>query len=89
MELNNAKLEGGVAVFLLRVGNSNVYKFDFFLDKNIHVPNITALHHAKFGEYGSLSTMVTVGGAESTPHPPWERGHFKGRGDKSYVDTSN
>ena len=31
----------------------------------VHVPNITALHNAQFGEYGSSSTMVTIGGAES------------------------
>ena len=43
-----------------------------------HAPNITALHHAQFGEYGSPSTMVTIGGVESA----WERRHFKGRGDK-------
>ena len=30
-----------------------------------HVPSITALHHAQFGEYGSPSTVVTIGGAES------------------------
>ena len=35
-----------------------------------HVPNITALHHAQFGEYGSLSTMVTIGGVESAPPLP-------------------
>ena len=45
-----------------------------------HVPNITALHHAQFGEYGSPSIMVTIGETESAP--PWERGHFKGHGDK-------
>ena len=44
-----------------------------------HVPNITALHHAQFDEYGSPFTMVTIGGAES---PRSERRHFKGRGDK-------
>ena len=32
-----------------------------------HVPNITALHHAQFGEYSSPSTMVTIGGGESAP----------------------
>ena len=29
-----------------------------------HVFNITALHHAQFGEYGSPPTLVTIGGAE-------------------------
>ena len=45
-----------------------------------HISNIIALHHAQFGEYSSPSTMVTVVGAESAS--PWERRHFKGRGDK-------
>ena len=36
----------------------------------MHVPNITALHHAQFGECGSPSTMVTIGGAESSPPLP-------------------
>ena len=27
------------------------------------------MHHAQFGEYGSPSTMVTIGGVESAPPP--------------------
>ena len=33
-----------------------------------HVPNITALHDAQFGEYGSPSTMVTMVG-QNPPSP--------------------
>ena len=33
-----------------------------------HVPNITDLHNAQFGEYGSACTMVIIGGAESALH---------------------
>ena len=35
---------------------------------------MTALHHPQFGEYGSLSIMVTIGGAESPPPSPLPRG---------------
>ena len=52
-----------------------------FMENYAH-PVITALHDAQFGEYSSPSTMVNIGGAESAAPPPWERGHFKGRGDK-------
>ena len=30
----------------------------------VHVSNITTLHNAQFSEYGSASTIVTIGGKE-------------------------
>ena len=53
-------------------GSNNI---DFFVKQKYpaHVPNITTLHHAQFGEYGSPSTMVTIGGAESAPPPMGKR----------------
>ena len=46
-----------------------------------HSPNITTLHHAQFGEFGSPSTMVTIGRAESAPHRGKED-ILKAEGDK-------
>ena len=33
-----------------------------------HFSNITALHYAQFGKYGSLYDMGAIQQAESTPH---------------------
>ena len=43
--------------------------FHFKLKYPVHVPDITALHNAQFGEYGSASTMVTTAGQNPSPPP--------------------
>ena len=52
---------------------SQSYKSNFLKIKYpTYVPNITALHNAQLAEYGSASTMVTIGKAESAPPPAKE-----------------